>query len=1556
MRGQKSSAFFTRVLLNAQGALRARGSLEDDPWTWNGWLGSTNLPDPGGPAETAASTGLQWPSMAELGRDDGTSSASAQVDRTARNWLWPEPHAGIRAGTEQGSSAQRLEQFDWATSMAGGGGGAFPGSSATTPLHPGAGNSGATSSFSVAADAADYPPGSIATFTAMGLLSGGSVTFQIADLPSAPGADGIADVYTPFAIKDGGAGDLDGLANGTVVAQWQVPVDGRATGATLQLTATSGGQTATTTFADASNKIVTENQLAGTPKSTWSIHGSIANQGDSQIEGFATQISTNAGQTVSFKIDTAASVTGYQLDIYRLGYYGGNGARLITSMHHTGTDNQPNPIFNSATNTVDAGNWSVTDSWTIPSTAVSGVYFAKLTSDTGNYQNMIPFIVRNDGTTSDILFQTSDTTWEAYNPWGGYNLYQGPSGTNSDRAYEVSYNRPIAMNVNSNLAQPPDFLFGEEYAAIYWMERNGYNLNYISGIDAATNAGLLLNSKSYVDVGHDEYWSQSQFANVKAAADAGVNLAFLSGNQIYWDTQLAPSFDASHTPNRNIIEYKDIWSGAQIDPNGTANGGAGLFRDPVYGPGTPENSLSGPIFTVDDSGTLSNITIPASMSQLRFWRNTSVASGNGGTLTNLLGYEWDSDLDNGFRPGGLIDMSSTTMNVNTLLLDNGLTTGPGTATHSLTLYRDPTSGALVFGAGTVMWSWGLSNQYVPFHGITAPVSTAVEQSMVNLFADMGVQPQTLQTGLVAAQASTDTTAPTAVITSPTSGSSVSQGQQVTITGTASDVGGRVAGIEVSTDSGKTWHPASGTTSWSYTWVASGSGAQVVEARATDDSVNVQATPASISINVTGGGSGGSLFTASNTPAQTNLNDRSAIEVGVKFTSSSAGQITALKFYRSPGDTGTDLLDLWSSTGTKLASATFSNTTATGWQTVTLATPVSIAANTTYVASYHTSGAYVATNNFFTNSFTSGSLTAPSSASSGGNGVYAYGGTNTAGLFPTNSFSASNYYADVVFSSGSTTDPAPVLTNQTPDQTAVVGSAFSLMLPANTFTVADGDPLTYAATLADGTPLPSWLNFNGPTETFSGTPTSANVGTITVKTTAKDPAGQSASETFNIAVSSTAPPASLFTASNTPAQTNLNDRSAIEVGVKFTSSSAGQITALKFYRSPGDTGTDLLDLWSSTGTKLASATFSNTTATGWQTVTLATPVSIAANTTYVASYHTSGAYVATNNFFTNSFTSGPLTAPSSASSGGNGVYAYGGTNTAGLFPTNSFSASNYYADVVFSSGSTTDPAPVLTNQTPDQTAVVGSAFSLMLPANTFTVADGDPLTYAATLADGTPLPSWLNFNGPTETFSGTPTSANVGTITVKTTAKDPAGQSASETFNIAVSSTAPPASLFTASNTPAQTNLNDGTPLEVGVKFTSSSAGQITALKFYRSPGDTGTDLLDLWSSTGTKLASATFSNTTATGWQTVTLATPVSIAANTTYVASYHTSGAYVVTNNFFTNSLTSGPLTAPSSASSGGNGVYAYGGTNTAGLFPTSSFSASNYYADVVFQPQLAA
>jgi hypothetical protein len=173
-------------------------------------------------------------------------------------------------------------------------------------------------------------------------------------------------------------------------------------------------------------------------------------------------------------------------------------------------------------------------------------------------------------------------------------------------------------------------------------------------------------------------------------------------------------------------------------------------------------------------------------------------------------------------------------------------------------------------------------------------------------------------------------------------------------------------------------------------------------------------------------SGVSLFSQSNIPAQTKNEDR-PLEVGVKFTSSVAGQITALKFYRSPGDRGPNLLDLWTSTGTNLASAHFFNIRASGWQTVPLQTPVTIAANTTYVVSYHTNGVYAATNDFFRDAVSSGSLSAPSCD----NGVYSYGGTGTTGIFPTSTFNATNYFADVVFSSSETSPPVAGHPNNQP---------------------------------------------------------------------------------------------------------------------------------------------------------------------------------------------------------------------------------------------------------------------------------------------------------------------------------------------------------------------------------------------------------------------------------------------------------------------------------------------------------------------------------------------
>lgn len=1783
------------------------------------------------------------------------------------------------------------------------------------------------------------------------------------------------------------------------------------------------------------NPIVAENQKPGNPESEWGIVGA----GDSNIEGFATDISVNSGSTVNFKVNTNSN--NYRIDIYRLGYYGGLGARKVTTIQHTGLQNQPNPLRDAATGAVDAGNWAVSASWAVPTDAVSGVYIAKLVRQDGTPgQNHIPFIVRDDSSQSDIVFQTADTTWQAYNGWGGANLYGGngpATGQGGGRAFAVSYNRPIATRGGvGTFAGPQDYLFGAEYAAISWLEENGYDVSYMAGVDVDRRGSLLLNHNLYLSVGHDEYWSGQQRTNVEAARDAGVNLAFWSGNEVYWRTRWGTAFSADGTPYRTLICYKETWAGSSIDPS---NEWTGTFRDPRFSPpavggGSPENALTGTIFQVDDVGNnLQAITIPFDDANLRFWRNTSVANlqpGQTATLTkNYLGYEWDEASDNGFDPAGLIRLSSTTLPVSTYLLDYGNTTGPGTSTHNLTLYRAP-SGALVFGAGTVYWAWGLSDN----HDLqVTPTDARVQQAMINLFADMGIQPATLQSGLIAGAASTDNTRPTSTINAL---GTIALGSTVTISGTATDAGGGViAGVEVSTDNGASWHPATGDETWTYSWRPQVAGSYTIRSRAADDSVNLETPSLGRTVTVAGP-TYTTLFAPTATPAVVNTTDASAVELGVRFQSSVAGNVHGIRYYKGSQDTGTHTGALWSSTGTRLASLTFTNESTSGWQMATFSSPVAISPGVTYTASYHTNvGHYSNTANYFTSDVTSGPLTAPAA----GNGVFTYGSTSQ---FPTSTFQSTNFWVDVLFapaaasgtgptavadtgdatekggvangSGGSLatgnvltndTDPdpgdtktvtairfgttngtlgtalagtygglvlnangsftytinennaavqalrlttntlsevysytmrdsagatstatltigihgandAPVLAQQTPSQNAVIGSAFSLTLPAGTFTDVDtGDTLTYAATSATGTALPSWLTFNGATRTFSGTPTSANSGTLAVRVTATDAGGLAASETFNIVVSSTPPPAavSLFSASSTPAQTNLNDGSQIELGVKFQSSVAGQITGIKFYRSAGDTGQNIVNLWTSTGTNLGAATFTNTAASGWQTATFSAPVTITPNTTYVASYHTSGAYVATGNFFTSAITSGVLTAPSSSSSGGNGVYRYGGTATTGIFPNSTWNASNYFADVVFvptsvsnapptavadtsdaterggtangsggssatgnvlgndtdpdagdtktvtairfgatagilgtaltgafgslvlaangaytytinennasvqalrlstntlsevynytmrdaagatstanltitlhgtndapvlavqtgnqtvvvgspfsltlpagtftdvdagdtltyaatangsplpawltfnattrtfsgtpgatnvgtlavqvtatdlgglaasesfniavsttpnaaptavadtgdaterggiangSGGSSatgnvltndTDPdagdtkavtairfgatngtlgtglagafgslvlnangtytyainetnsavqalrqstntlsevysytmrdaagatsaanltitihgandAPVLSAQTANQNAVVGSAFSLTLPAGTFTDVDtGDTLAYTATLSNGSPLPAWLTFNGTTRTFSGTPSAGNVGTVAVRVTATDLGGLAANENFNIAVSTTPTTpttVSLFNASATPTLTNLNDGQQIEVGMKFTSSAAGQVTALKFYRSPSDTGQNVLGLWTSTGTSLASATFTNTAASGWQTVPLATPVNITANTTYVTSYHTTGAYVATNNFFANAVTSGVLTAPSSASSGGNGVYRYGGNASTGVFPNSTWNASNYYADVVFQPQLAA
>jgi hypothetical protein len=771
------------------------------------------------------------------------------------------------------------------------------------------------------------------------------------------------------------------------------------------------------------NPVACENEKPGSAPSAWQVSG----QGDTSIVGYTTSMSVDRGQTVRFKIKTPAS--NYHIDIYRLGYYQGNGARLQASnIRPTASlpQTQPACITTASTGLIDCGNWALSASWTVPAASVSGVYVARLIRDDTGGATLVPFVVRDDAGASDVLLKTSDATWQAYNSYGGNSLYACTSPCPPGNpytykgAFSVSYNRPFDGTIPQDAGR--SYLFYAEYQLIRFVERNGYDVSYTSQADVDANAPLLRNHRLLISSAHDEYWSKRERDNVTAARDAGVNLAFLSGNEVFWKTRWeSSSADGSSTPYRTLTTYKDThfdaatdpveWTGTWIDPRYAAPGDGGL----------PPNELTGQNFIVN-SGT-AEIKVPAQYKDLRMWRNTAVAGlGAGQTRTlapGTLGYEWDVDVDNGFRPAGQFQLSSTTNTNAESFTDYGSgTKSPTTQTHNLTMYRAP-SGARVFGAGTVQWAWGLDvtnawNHNGPPSG--AQPDPVMQQATVNLFADMGATATTLMSGLVAALASTDTTAPNSAITSPADGAVVTDGARVTIAGSASDPGGTVAGVEVSTDGGATWHPATGTTSWTYSWIAHGAPSTTVLARAVDDSGNLESSRPSISVSV---GCPCTMAGPNVTPAVTDGGDTSPVEVGVRFRSTASGKVTGVRFYKATGNTGTHVGNLWTADGTLLARGTFSGESASGWQQLNFSTPVEINEDTTYVASYFApQGHYSVTPKYFYwpgptggNSLDSPPLHAVNANRGGLNGVYTYAGATT---FPSSKYDGENYWVDVVF--------------------------------------------------------------------------------------------------------------------------------------------------------------------------------------------------------------------------------------------------------------------------------------------------------------------------------------------------------------------------------------------------------------------------------------------------------------------------------------------------------------------------------------------------------------
>jgi probable HAF family extracellular repeat protein len=665
------------------------------------------------------------------------------------------------------------------------------------------------------------------------------------------------------------------------------------------------------------------------------------------------------------------------------------------------------------------------------------------------------------------------------------------------------------------------------------------------------------------------------------------------------------------------------------------------------------------------------------------------------------------------------------------------------------------------------------------------------------------------------------------------------------------------------------------------------------------------------------------------PAIPVANDTAAQELGVQFTVSVPGSVSAIQFYRGAASTSGFTVHLWDANGNLLATGQEAGNQAAGWQTVDLDQTVELQPGVTYTASYYMSdGGYADTQNY---------TFQPRGPLNATQGVFLYG---TSGGFPTQTYLNSNYWVSPIFQPDPSVGAAPVVTSLSASSSPTTGGTVLTINGSNfassTLDIYFGDSQSLNWTLVNNNTLAALIPAHP-------------AGTVDVRviTAAGESAISSADQftyVFNNTLSPTAIP--LFETTDptfAPAIPVANDTAAQELGVQFTVSVPGTVSAIQFYRGAASSSGFTVHLWDANGNLLATGQEAGNQAPGWQTVSLDESVELQPGVTYTASYYTSdGGYADTQNYTFQS--RGPLTALQ-------GVFLYG---SGGGFPTQTYLSSNYWVGPIFEPDASVGTPPVVTSLS-ESTSPTGGGTVLTITGSNFTSS-----TVAIYFGDS---PS-LNFTVVNDnTLAALIPAHPAGTVDVRVITA--AGESAiSSTDQFTYTPTSPDLTtaltLFETDDptfSPAIPVANDNSPVEVGVKFTVFVPGSVSAIQFYRGAPSGSGFTVHLWDANGNLLATGQAPANQAAGWQTAALDQTVELQPDATYIASYYSpDGGYAVDTNYFTNNgISRGSLLAFSAAvpSEGGtaipNGVYVYG---VGGGFPTQSYLNSNYWVTPVFQP----
>ena len=456
----------------------------------------------------------------------------------------------------------------------------------------------------------------------------------------------------------------------------------------LVLSAVGGIWLPPATAAAQSNPIVIENQQPGTSQWFISKKGTDA---VGQIKGYASATSVNKGENITFFVSTNPAQA-YTIDVYRIGWYGGLGGRLMQHIGPLNGTQQPTCPTDPTTGMIEC-NWAPAHTLATQTSWTSGIYLALLTN-AEMYQNYIVFVVRDDSRVAPLLYQQPVTTYQAYNDYPfdnatgkslyGYNSYGATTVTGGTNAAKVSFDRPY-LGDGTGIDWGAS-VFSWEINFVRWMEKSGYDVTYATNVDTHTDGGRLLNYRGFLSVGHDEYWSKPMYDAVAAARDAGVNLAFLGGNAVNWQARFEPS--SSGVPNRVLVCYRN----ATLDPIADPSLKTVLWRDPPLN--RPEQTLVGVQFTAAVPWN-NGAYVPYVVTNSANWVYAGTGFRDGDSVPALVGYEADRWFSQYPPPNAVVGTYT--------LLSNS----PFGSDHSNSSVYQAPSGAWVFASGTMNWSAAL---------------------------------------------------------------------------------------------------------------------------------------------------------------------------------------------------------------------------------------------------------------------------------------------------------------------------------------------------------------------------------------------------------------------------------------------------------------------------------------------------------------------------------------------------------------------------------------------------------------------------------------------------------------------------------------------------------------------------------------------------------------------------------------------------------------------------------------------------------------------------------